>query len=263
MNNNEARKTKFVSKPVKSVAQQDTMPSPKCSGRAAEALEAFRRRKAELEREGKKKPDMIAFKELRNKYTIKRHGEIPGVPVGLVLHGRGEAAILGIHTRILSGIDALKEDPCYAICVSGGYKDDDDHSPDGTLIYTGCGGQKKKRQVEDQKENVDNGSLILSMSRKVPVRVLRGRKVNKESYYVYDGLYMCEGCDYGPSADGPKVYKFTLKPLDPHKTRSFQVDFDASRSGSGGTGKRSAGDVRSRLGDKFNSKLSDKKRAGL
>ena len=231
--------------------------SVQCSGRAAEALEVFRKRQAELEREDKRKPDMIAFKELRHRYTCKRHGEIPGVPVGLLLYGRGEAAILGIHTQILAGIDALKDDPCYAICISGGYKDDVDNDPDGTIVYTGAGGQdKKRRQIRDQEENAENGSLMLSYIRKVPVRVLRGRKVNGKPVYIYEGLYTCVDYDYVPSKDGPKVYKFKLKPIDPEKKRSFEVDFHTSHGGN----TQKAGTSRSRLQDKVAARLSGKKR---
>eukprot|EP00567_Pseudictyota_dubia_P007142 CAMPEP_0197459992 /NCGR_PEP_ID=MMETSP1175-20131217/52975_1 /TAXON_ID=1003142 /ORGANISM="Triceratium dubium, Strain CCMP147" /LENGTH=62 /DNA_ID=CAMNT_0042995009 /DNA_START=80 /DNA_END=265 /DNA_ORIENTATION=+ len=38
---------------------------PECTGKAAESLKIFRRRVKELEAEGRFKPDMIAFKELK------------------------------------------------------------------------------------------------------------------------------------------------------------------------------------------------------
>ncbi len=77
------------------------------------------------------KPDMIAFKELKNKLTPKDyHGHPPGLEVvlscrkvalscgiepasrrwhaaqGAKLNGKGELAILGIHKQIVRGIDA-------------------------------------------------------------------------------------------------------------------------------------------------------------
>ena len=53
-----------------------------------------------------RKPDMIAFKELRSELTPeRRHGHIAGVEVGARFGGRGELAILGVHTQMMRGID--------------------------------------------------------------------------------------------------------------------------------------------------------------
>ena len=183
----------------------------RCEGKAAEALEAFRERKLEIEKEGRAKPDMIAYKELKHKFGNSSgyrrvHGEIAGVPIGLALRGRGEAAIVGIHCNILSGIDSLKDEPCYAVCLSGGYADDKEDDSDGKIYYTGSGGQKGGRQVSDQIENTANQSLLLSHKKKMPIRVLRG----KYPEYYYDGLYRCVDWTHEPSLDGPKVYQFIL-----------------------------------------------------
>ena len=54
-----------------------------CEGKAAEALEAFRERKLEIEKEGRAKPDMIAYKELKHKFgstKILVHGELQSLP---------------------------------------------------------------------------------------------------------------------------------------------------------------------------------------
>jgi SAD/SRA domain len=116
------------------------------TGKAKEALEMYLERFKELEREGRDKPDMIACKELRKKgiQPQRKHGELEGVPIGLVVRSRGEACILGIHHGILNGIDALKDEPCYAVCMSGGYADDD-YRRDGSILYTGEGGQNTKK----------------------------------------------------------------------------------------------------------------------
>lgn len=208
--------------------QPDKTPPAECTGRAAEALAAFRRREISLKMMNQFKPDMVAFKELRGTYSPdKQHGQIEGVPVGLKLHGRGEAAILGIHTQILRGIDSIKGEACYAICVAGKYVDDDDHDADGTLVYTGEGGQKKTRyQVEDQTLTVGNAALLQSIDTQLPIRVLRGRtKTGKSPEYFYDGLYKCTGYTYGPSTEGPLVYKFTLVPIENEsQKRSIMVE---------------------------------------
>ena len=211
---------------------------PHCTGRAAEALEAFHERQAELRAMQHAKPDMIAYKELRQKYVPeKQHGHIEGVPVGVELQSRREAAILGIHTQILRGIDAVKDESCYAVCISGGYVDDDDHDPDGTIIYAGVGGQDKqkgKHQVKDQTEDAYNASLLRSIDTGLPIRVLRGHHGGKKgNHYYYDGLYQCIEYTYEPSADtyepseeGPMVYKFILEPIE-KQNKSIQVEADA------------------------------------
>lgn len=53
------------------------------------------------------KPDMIAYSELRGEHTpTESHGHIPGVRVGQEFQGRGELAILGLHTQMMRGIMA-------------------------------------------------------------------------------------------------------------------------------------------------------------
>lgn len=213
----------------RTVLNNSTSNHPECTGRAAEALNAFRERESVLMVENQKKPDMVAYKELRSKWTPDReHGQIDGVPVGLKLFGRGEAAILGIHTQILRGIDAIQGESCYAICVAGKYADDDDGNLDGTLVYTGEGGQKKKnRGIEDQKNTVGNAALIRSSETQLPIRVLRGRRDPKaiSPEYYYDGLYRCTGYTYEAGAEGKMVYKFTLVPIaNESKARSIMVE---------------------------------------
>ena len=85
--------------------------------------------------------------------------------------------------------------------------------------------------------------------------------MDKRPEYVYEGLYTCVGYDRVPSEDGPLIFKFTLKPMDPEKSRSFEVDFDPSRGSAagGGDSKRKAGSSRSRLAKKLgNSTLQGK-----
>ena len=213
---------------------------PQCTGRADVALKVFRERVKELEEIKQFKPDMVAFKELNAKYTPDRtHGLLPGVPIGLRLNGRGEAAILGIHRSILSGVDSMKDYACYAVCASGGYKDDADSSRDGTVIYTGSGGQKKGAQVEDQVENTDNLSLINSYADKTPIRMLRliGKAKHGFPVYEYVGLYRCVEYTHEPSKDGPKVYRFTLKPIEGQTKRHQDRDLHKIQSIQGSLGR--------------------------
>ena len=133
---------------------------------------------------------------------------------------------MGIHRQILRGIDAVRGESCFAVCVSGKYVDDDDHKADGTLVYTGEGGQKKGHQVEDQKKTVGNASLLQSIDTQLPIRVLRGRMHPRETAeYFYDGLYKCTGSSCEASREGPMVYKFMLIPINSEsKLRSITVE---------------------------------------
>lgn len=204
-----------------------------CQGRALDALRIYRERKEEIERQAKRKPDMRAYKELREKYSWlceREHGSLSkrGIPVGLLVDGRGEAAFLGIHCNILSGIDAIKDYPCYAVCIAGKYEDIE---KDGTIIYTGAGGQNKGRQVEDQKDGVSNGSLIRSQQTQTPIRVLRKIGDKNGCTYRYEGLYRCVRWTYEASNQGPKVYKFKLKPME--KSTRYFTKFASNRQRKG------------------------------
>ena len=75
-------------------------------------------------------------------------GQLPGIAVGQKLNGRCEASVIGIHRSPMRGIDFRAKSlstGAYAICLGGGYKDDDDEGD--KIIYTGEGGQKNKAQV--------------------------------------------------------------------------------------------------------------------
>lgn len=196
-----------------------------CNGKAKEALETFRKRCAELKEGGQRKPDMVAFKELRTEYTPPRtHGHIEGIPVGMKLRGRGEAAILGIHQQMMKGIDSIKGEACYAICATGVYQYDNDDNADGSLLYTGHGGlDQQRRQVKDQsEESAGNAALILSQETQKPIRVLRG----KPGEFYYEGLYLCESYEKVACKEGPLVLKFKLMPITDQssKHRSIVVE---------------------------------------
>ena len=68
---------------------------------------------------------------------------------GEQFNGRGELAALGIHQNIGGGIYCLKDMPCFAIAISGGYKDDADEA--AALWYTGQGSQNPR--TKDQHKN--------------------------------------------------------------------------------------------------------------
>lgn len=95
------------------------------------------------------KPDLIANSELRKAERQQLYlGHPLGVKPGDLFEGRGELEALGIHSRTLQGIDFTRGLPAFAICMSGGYVDDEDTGKQ--IWYTGMGGQQKKRQVKPQ-----------------------------------------------------------------------------------------------------------------
>jgi len=183
-------------------------------------LKQFRERVAELKLKGKPgRHNMKVHGEFnhagRSLYngTNRIHGEIPEVPIGCVFQNRGEAAVLGVHSLTNPGIDVFRGKPCYAVCLSGAYSDDEVNQNDRTIIYTGAGGRggedETPGQVKDQAHNHWNASVILAHQKKTPIRVLRGRC----PFYLYEGLFICAHYYYEPSKDGPKVFKFVLKPI--------------------------------------------------
>lgn len=220
-----------------------------CRERTLQQLRQFQALSKQFANEGRAKPDMQAYKQLRNTkhhYGISRiHGPLPNIPIGLKVHGRGEAAILGIHNTILSGIDAEKDGSCFAVCMSGKYydqeeeyhhllgdnkdndNDNDNHKDDdnkGVIVYTGTGGLNKQGVlVNDQTSNSPNQSLMRSCATGDPIRVLR-RIGSKGMEYRYEGLYQCIDYTYQPfdatKKTSPKVYRFTLKPM-PFQTVYF------------------------------------------
>mmetsp|Transcript_2671 Transcript_2671/g.5102 ORF Transcript_2671/g.5102 Transcript_2671/m.5102 type:complete len:357 (+) Transcript_2671:53-1123(+) len=192
------------------------------TGMPLEALNHYRHVVYELTQKQECKPDMIAYKELRHKYscTERKHGLLEDIPVGLVVEGRGEAAILGIHTQILSGIDSEIGKPCFAVCISGKYDDADGENEDGTIIYTGSGGLKNNKQVKNQTLSAPNIALIKSYETGVPVRVLR--RYGDGIEYRYEGVYKCIGFEKTPSSDGPLVYSFKLHPM-PHGASFYSI----------------------------------------
>ena len=241
------------------------VPSPpkqplECWGAPKEALEKYRKRVRELDELGQKKPDMVACRELKGLVGERQHGELRGVPGGLWLKSRGEAAITGIHQTIPRGIDFVKGEPCYAVCISGGYADDDDASDrysGGKIFYTGEGGRGKNgKQERDQSDSSPgNQALLRSIDSQDTIRVIRG---NAKAGYYYLGLYRCTSYTYDPGVHGFKVFKFTLVPIIENQSplgRSIPLDSKWSKQSS-----KKINPLRAKVEDYPESPLSKKRR---
>ena len=83
---------------------------------------------------------MIAHSEVNKEYPVsKMWGHVPGTRVGDTFAGRGEVSVVGLHTRMMQGIDYddASLEPgggAYAVALAGGYKDDDDSGLE--ILYT-------------------------------------------------------------------------------------------------------------------------------
>ena len=119
-------------------------------------------------------------------------GDIDGIDESHLFQGRKEMMPSSFHRQWGSGIDGNGADGTAAIVLSGGYEDDFDEGDH--IVYTGAGGNKNGKQVEDQTwDNAGNAGLLVSEDKGLPVRVIRGHDHNSEfspsAGYQYAGLY--------------------------------------------------------------------------
>lgn len=143
-----------------------------------------------------------------------RYGEIPGYREGTTFANRAEVQRAGVHRPLQAGICGTKAFGAESIVVSGGYVDDEDLGD--LIIYTGHGGQdKRKQQIADQTfEDSGNAAMQTSSHTGKPVRVIRG--AHKGSQYApgsgfrYDGLYQVVDAWQQPGQHGYRVCRYKL-----------------------------------------------------
>lgn len=149
-------------------------------------------------------------------------GEVPGVQVGQKFQSRREAHEAGVHRPLQAGICGTKAAGAESICVSGGYKDDEDHGD--VIVYTGHGGQDaKKNQVADQTlDDPGNAALLTSYLEGQLVRVLRGYQAgtqySPDEGYQYSGLSRVAEYGWKVGADGYWIVQFTLEGVEAHSS---------------------------------------------
>ena len=141
-------------------------------------------------------------------------GEISGIKEGQSFDNRREMMPSAFHRNWAQGIDGNPKEGAAAIALSGGYADDEDYGDEG--IYTGAGGNKNGRQVEDQTwSHTGNGALLTSMNKGLPVRIVRGHKHRTEyspkSGYRYGGLYSVTEAWEDKGVNGFKVCRYRLE----------------------------------------------------
>jgi putative restriction endonuclease len=146
-------------------------------------------------------------------------GEIKGIPEGTIFTGLSEAVSMGLIANkfkgISSGDDSEGIHGADAIVMNGGYEFDRDEGE--TIIYTGDGGNRpgSLEIVMDQKLTGRNKALVESFEKRLPVRLIRGAKLESiyapKKGYRYDGLFYVSYTTDDLTPKGHVIYQFTLE----------------------------------------------------
>lgn len=142
-------------------------------------------------------------------------GTPDGIKEGDIFPSRQALIDNRLHRSTQRGIDGNGTDGSAAIVISGGYIDDYDNGDE--ILYTGEGGNDSRtgRQFKDQSiSSPGNAGLILSMRKKLPVRVIRSSKHNSpfapKNGYKFDGIYYVKEYSVKKGKDGYKIVQFKL-----------------------------------------------------
>jgi len=120
-------------------------------------------------------------------------GHIQGFPPSSNFQTRAELSKARVHRHTQAGISGSQDIGADSIVLSGGYEDDKDNGK--IIIYTGHGGRDPNSglQIADQELHRGNLALVKSMEKGLPVRVIRGSRLESpfapDTGYRYDGLY--------------------------------------------------------------------------
>ncbi len=159
-------------------------------------------------------------------------GEIENIPEGHWFEGRKEMMPSSFHRQWGAGIDGNATEGVSAIVLSGGYEDDEDNGEE--IIYTGAGGNKDGKQVEDQSWTKQNAGLLKSMDEGFPVRVIRGH-THKSDYspktgYTYAGLYSVSNAWEETGRSGYKICRFKLLHIESNGSVHIPKDVELKTS---------------------------------
>ena len=154
-------------------------------------------------------------------------GDVAGYPVGTVF-GSGDLQRLGRKTMTESGFFVPFVQPewlqpkgaCYALILNNDNGSSVDHGE--SFIYVGSGGRLRGQNrtaplsFHQSWDNTTNAALKLSWELQVPVRVVRGPKLNsgyrpQGGGFRYDGLYLCEAAYMEPNPRGLKQCHFVFR----------------------------------------------------
>lgn len=131
----------------------------------------------------------------------------------------------GAHGSRMGGIHG-RGDGAYSVVISGSYDETDTDFGD-TVLYSGSRGAEDPGDSREAVLTAASKSLMMSRTRRKPVRVLRSSRCN--SAYApslgirYDGLYDVVDFKQQSTQDGRRYWQFTLR------RQSGQVPIDRSR----------------------------------
>lgn len=179
------------------------------------------------------RPDMKVLQIMSSQKTSKNLprmiGEIPGTCVNQSFISKVEMAIVGMHRRVMGGIDFVSKggegspsNSCdsflpLALCVvlAGRYGDEANDLDE--IVYVGEGGRDPRGRVyRDQRLSGGNLALHNSMKHSKPVRVVRKRlgcRFLCYGSYTYLGLYHVGDSTYKKEKSGYSVFRFMLRRL--------------------------------------------------
>ncbi|KAF7064656.1 hypothetical protein CFC21_070921 [Triticum aestivum] len=230
-------------RPIRRSLSKELAGWPSASDNPREAVEAtmamfdsLRRRTLQLdEKEGLGRRADLKASVLMNHNNLKINslktiGPVPGVEIGDIFFYRIEMCIVGLHAPSMAGIDYLSaklvagrdESLAVSIISSGGYENVEDETD--TLVYTGQGGNSRRKDKEKHDQKLEKGNLALSnsASKKNQIRVVRSARdpfsITAGKVYIYDGVYRIEDSWMDTAKNGFSVFKYRLRrePGQPH-----------------------------------------------
>jgi putative restriction endonuclease len=141
-------------------------------------------------------------------------GHIPGYPEGSCFESREALSRAGVHRPRVAGISGRGREGADSVILAGGYEDWDDCGDE--IVYTGHGGRdpESKRQVRHQTLTRGNLALATSHLRELPVRVIRGARLQSlyapPTGYRYDGLYRVDNYWQEHGRSGFTIWRYRL-----------------------------------------------------
>lgn len=141
-------------------------------------------------------------------------GHIPDYPEGSCFASREALSRAGVHRPRIAGISGRGREGADSVVLAGGYEDWDDFGDE--ILYTGHGGRdpESKKQVGHQTLRCGNLALATSHLRELPVRVIRGARLNSpyspEFGYRYDGLYQVDNYWRERGRSGFYIWRYRL-----------------------------------------------------
>jgi len=141
-------------------------------------------------------------------------GHILGFSEGSLFTNRSAVKKAGLHKMLVHGISRVPGVGVVCIVLNGGYIDDDDYGD--IVVYTGEGGRKKNETKHTFNQQLIRGNKDLTLNKlnNLPVRVIRGPKLDSEyktkKGYRYDGLYKVETYWAEKGKHGYIVWRYRL-----------------------------------------------------